>query len=122
MIVLDLCRIHYQTLLITRPELLIVWNANHAWKEKTNSECCFVGLKNNRLIYRCKELKEEWKRPINELIKTFPAIYQFCKGDLNKFIWMLRKGIYPYEDMDSWEKFDETTIRPKEAFYSKLNY
>ena len=90
-------------------------------KKKTNSECCFVGLKNNRLIYRCKELKEEWKRPINELIKTFPAIYQICKGDLNKFIWMLRKGIYPYEDMDSWEKFDETTLPPKESFYSNLN-
>ena len=23
-----------------------------------NSECCFVGLKNNRLIYKCKECKE----------------------------------------------------------------
>ena len=23
--------------------------------------------------------------------------------------------------MDSWEKFDETTLRPKEAFYSNLN-
>ena len=23
--------------------------------------------------------------------------------------------------MDSWEKFDETTIPPKETFYSKLN-
>ena len=23
--------------------------------------------------------------------------------------------------MDSWEKFNETTILPKEAFYSKLN-
>ena len=28
-------------------------------KIKTNSECCFVGLKNNRLIYECKECKEE---------------------------------------------------------------
>ena len=28
-------------------------------KIKINSECCFVGLKNNRLIYRCKECKEE---------------------------------------------------------------
>ena len=34
-------------------------------KIKINSECCYVGLKNNRLIYRCKECKEEWKRPIN---------------------------------------------------------
>ena len=27
-------------------------------KIKNNSECCFVGLKNNRLIYRCKECKK----------------------------------------------------------------
>ena len=33
----------------------------------------------------------------------------------------LRKGVYPYEDMDNWEKFNETTIPPKEAFYSKLD-
>ena len=34
---------------------------------------------------------------------------------------LLRKGIYPHEDMDNWEKFDETTLPPKEAFYSILN-
>ena len=34
---------------------------------------------------------------------------------------MLRKGVYPYEDMDNWEKFDETTLPPKEDFYSELN-
>ena len=56
---------------------------------KINSECCFVGLKNNRLIYKCKECKEEWKRPINELIKKFPSIYQFCNGNLNKFVLLL---------------------------------
>ena len=90
-------------------------------KIKINSECCFVGLKNNRLIYRCRECKEEWKRPIEGLIEKFPSIYQFCNGNLNKFVLLLRKGVYPYEDMDSWEKFDETTIPPKETFYSKLN-
>ena len=37
-------------------------------------------------------------------------MYQFCKGDLNKFILLLRKGVYPYEDMDNWGKFDETTL------------
>ena len=34
---------------------------------------------------------------------------------------MLRKGIYPDEDMDSWEKFDKTAIPSKEAFYGELN-
>ena len=34
---------------------------------------------------------------------------------------MLGKDVYPYKDKDSWEKFKETTIPLKEAFYSKLN-
>ena len=90
-------------------------------KIKINSECCFVGLKNNRLIYRCKECKEEWKRPINELIEKFPSIYQFYNRNLNKFVMLLRKGVYPYEYMDSWEKFNETALPPKKDFYSNLN-
>ena len=90
-------------------------------REKINLECCFVGLKSNRLIYRCKECRKEWKRSIKELIKKFPSIYQFCNGDLNKFILLLQKGVYPYEYMDSWEKSDETIFPPKEAFYNNLN-
>ena len=81
-------------------------------KIKINSECCFVGLKNNRLIYKCKECKEEWKRPINELIENFPSVYQFCNGDLNKFVLLLRKGVYPYEHMDNWEKVDKNKLPP----------
>ena len=34
---------------------------------------------------------------------------------------MLRKGIYPYEYMDSWEKFSEISLPSKEDFYSNLN-
>ena len=34
---------------------------------------------------------------------------------------LLRKDIYPYEYMDSGEKFDETALPPKVAFYSNLN-
>ena len=64
---------------------------------------------------------QEWKRPLNELIEKFPSIYQFCNGNLNKFVLLLRKGVYPYEYMDSWGKIDETTVRSKEAFYSNLN-
>ena len=45
----------------------------------------------------------------------------FCKGELNKCILLLRKGVYPYEDMDNWDKFDKATLPPKEAIYSKLN-
>ena len=32
-----------------------------------------------------------------------------------------RKGVCPYEFMNSWEKFDEELLHKKEAFYSSLN-
>ena len=72
-----------------------------------NSECCFVGLKNDKLIYRCGECKKEWERSIKTLIRKFPSIYQFCK-----FILLLRKGVYPYDHMGNWRKFDDTTPPP----------
>ena len=34
---------------------------------------------------------------------------------------LLRKGVYLYEYMDSWEKFDETALLLKKDFYSNLN-
>ena len=30
------------------------------------------------------------------------------------------KGIYPYDYMNTWDKFKETKLPPKEAFFSKL--
>ena len=50
-------------------------------KIKINSECCFVGLKNNRLTCKCKECKEKWKRPLNKLIeiKSFQVYTNFVK-------------------------------------------
>ena len=90
-------------------------------RKKIRSECKFIGYKNNRLNYRCKECNKLCFKSPNKAIKSFPMLYQFCKGDLHKFFLLLGKGYYPYEDADSWEKFDETTIPPKEAFYSELN-
>ena len=39
----------------------------------------------------------------------------------NNFNLLARKGVYPYEYMDSLEKLKETVLPPKEAFYSRLN-
>ena len=55
-----------------------------------------------------------------ELIKKFTNTYQLCNKDLNKFELLLRKGVYPYEYMDSWERFNETSLPNKKAFYSEL--
>ena len=39
------------------------------------------------------------------LIEKFHNTSQLCNNDLNKFDLLLRKGVYPYEYMDSWKRF-----------------
>ena len=34
---------------------------------------------------------------------------------------LTRKGVYPYEYINSWERFEETQLPPISAFYSNLN-
>ena len=34
---------------------------------------------------------------------------------------MIRKCVYPYEYMDGWEKSEEKSLPPKDAFYSRPN-
>ena len=45
---------------------------------------------------------------------------EFYKED-EVFRLMRRKGVYPYEYMDEWNKFEETSLPPKDTFYSRLN-
>ena len=47
-------------------------------------------------------------------------MHKFCNGNSNKFVMLPRKGVYPYEYMDSWERFNETSLPSKKYFYSKL--
>ena len=81
----------------------------------------FIGFKNNKLHYKCKECKKRHLKPINSLIKKFSNIDRFCNGDINKFVLLLRKGAYPYEYMDNWERFDETSLPDKQSFCRELN-
>ena len=90
-------------------------------RKKIRLNCKFVGFKNGRLNYKCKECKKSYTKVANGSIENSPTLYKFCNDDLNKFFLLLRKGIYPYEYMDSWGGFDENTTPPKEAFYSELN-
>ena len=48
-------------------------------------------------------------------------MHQLCNGYLNKFVLLSRKGAFPYEYMDSWERFNETFLPSKKSFYSELN-
>ena len=78
--------------------------------------------KNEKLILKCFNCETYYRKKINkELIKRFASTYEFCNKDLNKFIPLLRKGVYPYEYMDNWERFNEMSLPSKESFYSNLN-
>ena len=50
----------------------------------------------------------------------FSSTYEFCNGNIDKFILFLRKGVCPYEYIDNWKRFDEAALPDEEAFYSNL--
>ena len=82
----------------------------------------YMTIKDEQLIFRYFRCKKNYEKNFNEdLIRRFANTYEFCNRDLNKFIFLLRKCVYPYEYMDSWQRFDETSLPDKEASYSNLN-
>ena len=48
-----------------------------------------------------QRIRKKCYKLINEAIKNFPNMYKFCNGSLNKFVLLLRKGVYPFEYMDT---------------------
>ena len=72
--------------------------------------------------YKCLSCNKDYSNKLDEKLKKwFKNPFRFPNNDINKFILLLRKGVYPYEYMDDWEKFKETTLPKKEEFYSNLN-
>ena len=68
---------------------------------KCKSNLCFVRAMNETLLFKWIDCEKEYEKEINkELIERFANIYKFCNNDINKFIMLLRKGVYPYEYMD----------------------
>ena len=57
----------------------------------------------------------------NNLVRGGQELFGFEEYTPAQYELLVKKGIYPYEYMSEWEKFKETKLPPKEAFYSKLN-
>ena len=79
--------------------------------------CSLSGLVDN--LSEIKDNKCLDKEIINKSSKNFSNTYRFYNGDINKFIILLRKGVYPYEYIDSWDKFNQAELPSKNDFYSK---
>ena len=94
-------------------------------KIKCKSCGCFLEyeyFQDNLIIYKCLFCNECCSKKLNEKFKKkFKGTFKFSNSDINKFILLLRKGVYTYEYMDDWENSNETKLPEKEEFYSNLN-
>ena len=73
-------------------------------------------------LFGCGRCKTKNTKDLDEevLKKNFNHTSRFLGCD-EKFRLMIQKGVYPYEYMDGWEKFEERSLPPKYAFYSRLS-
>ena len=69
----------------------------------------------SNLVDNPSELKNN-KIDNDVLIKRFYNTYQLSDNDINKFKLLLRKGVYPYEYMDSFIMYIKT-----EDFYKDIS-
>ena len=58
---------------------------------------------------------------VNNLARGGHKFWGFENYNCNQPELLIRKGIYPYEYMDSLDKFEETSLPPAKHFYSNLN-
>ena len=81
----------------------------------------YKSVKNNLIKFKCLSCNEDYSNKLDEkLKKRFKNTFKFSDNDINKFILLLKKGVYPYEYTDDWKKF-ETTLPEEEELYSNLN-
>ena len=76
--------------------------------EKIHSDNCtdcksyldYMSVEDDQLIFRYFECKKNYKKDFNkDLINRFANTYEFCNGEINKFVLLLRKVVYL---MNTW--------------------
>ena len=80
----------------------------------------FLNMKvtKNATKYKCKSCNKYYSNKIDEELKRrVKKTFKFSNNDINKFILLLRKGVYPYEYMDDWERFNGISFPGKDEFY-----
>ena len=75
---------------------------------------CFLeyeSVNDNSMKYKCISCnKDYWNKIDEESKKRFKNTFKFSNNDINKFILLLKKDLYPYEYMDEWEKFNKSSL------------
>ena len=106
----------------------LVDNLSNKIHDKHKCDSCGYNLeyirrkKSGKLLFKCFNCKRKSFEKFDEdLIKKFKNTYRFCNGHIDKFMLLLRKGVYPYEYMDDRDRFNEEKLPNKSDFYSSFN-
>ena len=107
----------------------------HAYKNKRGEEChmklnCIPNnmekymafMLGNHLVFL--DSFQFMSSSLDNLIKNLPdEAFKYTKHEFKKeqFNLMKQKGIYPYDHMDCFDRFNETQLPKKQDFYSILN-
>ena len=61
-------------------------------------------VKENSMKFKCTSCNKDYSNKIDEKLKRrFKNTFKFSNNKINKFILLLRKGIFPNELMDGWK-------------------
>ena len=70
---------------------------------------------------RCKVCLSREDRKVSVLTANFANTFKSCRGNVPKFLLLLRKGVYPYEYMDNMLKFNKKELPTIDNFHSNFN-
>ena len=86
-------------------------------KDKSNQDTKLTH-NDTYIISKCITCLKRTNHKITELKQKFSATTKLTKNNINKFKLILRKGLYHYEFMDTFDKFNDTQLPSKEHFNS----
>ena len=82
----------------------------------------YISFKDDLIENKCLCCSKNYQQKFDKKVtEKFLNKYKFSNHDNIKFILLLQKGVYPYEYIKDWEKFNEISLLEKEDFYSHLN-
>ena len=79
----------------------------------------YKNFKDVLIEYKCNKI---FQHKFDEKLNERPNTYKLSNHDNDKFILLLWKGVYPYEYLDDWEKFNETFLPGKRRLLQPLKH